>query len=909
MNLSKWISRLWGTSAEQKEPGVHMHVRDNQGTVIGEQHVTVVDSQKEKEAKKAAAYRLYLDRLRGVCRQLPLGAVGAIQEEEVMTLDDVYIRLLTTETEQDKEGRNTQVSAMTCLERHPRLVLLGDPGSGKSTFVNQVLALYADACLEPSRNTPANLPKGRVPVRVILRDLAASMDKTYPEGVPDTFNAIEWAGILEQHAISALSRLGAEEFGQALTSAFKEHRVLLVLDGLDEVPGRQRADVRRVVREAATWYKLTHLVITCRIRSYEGEQADITRSTSVTLAPFNNEQKALFAKAWYKPDLRADLTPEEAQDKARDLTKAATSEELTEIAENPMLLTTMAIIHQRDTRLPDKRVELYEEAIQVMLWKWQTPKGRGGVTVSSELKNVLKDKRRILRSLMRLAYDAHSAAHTDKQTAGIAREQAYNILITKDHLGSHALAEEFLNYVDQRAGLLQGYGGSENEEHPLSYGFPHRTFQEYLAGRYIMSLDVGTELPKLAKEGAFWYEAVKSGLEDQVYLRTAERTLVKEAYLLKFPDFPQAPDQQRLVLWLGYITELVGADVIEGIDYEAQKGTDYLAEIKAYLVELLAGTLPPIERAEAGRILGCIGDPRKELTTLEHMTFCRVPAGPFRAGMNDGRKDTGEVPERTEDVPYDYWIATCTVTQAQYREFVDAGGYEERSFWTTAGWERKNKEPWVGPRLLKKDFMLDNHPVVGVSWYEAFAFTQWLQVYAAEQAWLPRGYTVDLPTELEWEKAARGGHHVPEPPVIHAWHQGFDTDPVPMVQNTNLGRQYPYGNAPDRDKMNHSATKVGRTTAPGCFSLGRSPYGAEDMSGNVWEWGRERWSKTPPGQSKERKPLVEPDGSSLRVLRGGSFVGFDFDCRCALRGGNFPYYRSGLRGFRLVVRPLSSESL
>jgi iron(II)-dependent oxidoreductase len=189
--------------------------------------------------------------------------------------------------------------------------------------------------------------------------------------------------------------------------------------------------------------------------------------------------------------------------------------------------------------------------------------------------------------------------------------------------------------------------------------------------------------------------------------------------------------------------------------------------------------------------------------------------------------------------------------------------------------------------------------VVGVTWYEALAYCRWLGekllALSKQQLASPgleegesafwRGLAegrlrVGLPSEVEWEKAARGAE--------------------------GEGRVYPWGDGFDAEKANVAATGLGASSAVGCFPGGASPYGLQDMSGNVWEWTRSLWGE---GYSKPdfKYPYDVEDGREkldagrgiLRILRGGGWSSDSAAARCAYRDWLNPYSRNRSYGFRV----------
>ncbi len=245
-----------------------------------------------------------------------------------------------------------------------------------------------------------------------------------------------------------------------------------------------------------------------------------------------------------------------------------------------------------------------------------------------------------------------------------------------------------------------------------------------------------------------------------------------------------------------------------------------------------------------------------------------IPAGPFLMGSptSDHLREDVEPAQFELTIAYDYAIGITPITVGQFRAFIDAGGYRQRAHWTQVGWSlsstRTAPDHWENTLWAGDDQL----PVVGVSWYEASAFAAWLAAVT--------GRDYRLPSEAEWEKAARGGLH----------------------DNPHPARRWPWGDESPGSELLNFASNVAHTTAVGHYRSGASAYNVLDLAGNVWEWCRSRW--TLPYVSPEDANL---EGDVLRVVRGGSWFNTAAQARCSSRLALIPNLRGDHDvGFRVV---------
>jgi formylglycine-generating enzyme required for sulfatase activity len=753
-----------------------------------------------------------------------------------------------------------KVKVQEALAAHPRLVVLGDPGCGKTTLQHYLALTYARDLLGEARlvERRLGLREQRLPILLPLRDFARYLEAHHPDSSTDGPKLLlDYLRTYFAHQdIPLPQRFFAGRLGRG------EGAVLL--DGVDEVADfAMRQRVARIIERFTLAYPDNRYVVTSRLVGYT-EAARLGEGYAVsTVREFTRADIERFVTYWNRAvevALAGNETPfalAEAQRQSQALLNAIqNNQRVRELAVNPLLLTVIALVQRYRAQLPERRSELYEEAVEVLLGKWDEAKGLVDKATLAGRELDAGDRRGLLEPV--------ALWMMERQAREIEADELRRQLGERffEMLGDWRLAvkavDDFLRLINERCGLLAERGQGV-------YSFSHLTFQEHLAARAVA--DRADYIPyTLARLGEGWWREVI--LLEAGYLSTQGKRRVT-ALIQAIRDHKQEPEPYHNLVLAAECLRDVGPARVEGDlwgELQRRLRREFeqpLRKPRKSMWQAMLGRQPSLadvirRRAVAAEALARIesGGPGTQPAFWRlpygEPVWVDVPTGEFWMG-GEGEYDGKPVHRVYLDR---FQIARVPISNAQYHLFVEATSHTPPGHW-------EDGRPLRG---------LESHPVVGVSWHDAMAYCRWLSEAT--------GKPITLPSEAQWEKAARG-----------------DKD----------RRGYPWGDEWDETRCNTSELDLGDTTPVGIFPEGASPYGCLDMAGNVWEWTGSHYKEYPYDRADGRENLEAGDDVS-RVLRGGSWLDYRIYARCAYRDGLIPDGRWDYYGFRFVVSPISPNS-
>ena len=783
-----------------------------------------------------------------------------VQQGLSVTLGQVYVPALTSPERtpeptpgDDRVGPSLDLGRLVLREEPPPAFLLeriaaasvycpAPAGAGKSTFCRWAVlkSLPGSAPAHPvpppegyAEPPPVGL-RERLPLLVPLREFWECLDGGHGRRL-----------CCREELTQALAawvdqRLRPDGLDGALLRAhLAAGSAFLLLDGLDEVPvTTERAGVTHYPRALLlagltdarpTWEAAgNRLLLTSRPYGLEPHELTGLGLPSTPLEPLPEALQQLFVQRWFAtldtPDLTAGL-----------LATLDDRPDLAPLAENPLLLTALCVIYGTGKRLPEDRYHLYQRIVDNVLYHRYPGDHRAREPVKARLEAIalgmhtgtgFDRERRTpeaeasaaeLERLLRRFADLNPAYESGRVTPALWRED----LLTRSGL--------LLPRPDGRA------------------AFHHLSFQEFLAAeRIARTSDDRAALERVFRERA----PVPEWRATLLFLFAAQVFNYRDAQWGLDLLCTLAADLDRAAVRGNAAPAVLVAEALElciAKGYAVPEGLS--AGFRQTCLDAIADEIAIPDRQALGLSLGRLGDPRV-LSLRDPAAYCEVSAGDYPYG--EGKKA-----ERVR-IAEPFLLSRYPVTNSQYREFMEAGGYTRRDWWSDEGWawreETGASEP-AGWQLRK--WNAPNQPVVGVSFWEAQACCRW----AGGR----------LPSEHEWEAAARG----PE------------------------GHEYPWGGAWEDGICNSEEARLGVTSPVGLFPRSRQArLPLDDLAGNVWEWCDDFYDPN------------KTAGGSSRVLRGGSFGDESRNLRAADRDRGRPEDRDGGLGFRCVLgvraRPVPS---
>ena len=763
----------------------------------------------------------YLRFLEDDTRQIRIKALRTKRAEPYFFgIDEIYIPLTTLASPGGDMEKQRRIALEETLS-HRKVVIVGDPGSGKSTFLRRVAF---ELCRTLRGNRPADAPPflapddTRFPILIRAADLAKLLALN-PS--PKPLDAPDWIPYF-------LGKQSAE-FKWGVDEKFFQHKLadghcLVMVDGIDEAPERRlRERIVRIFEHATRSFHKCEFLVSTRPQTNVGD-AVLEGFHTVRIGDLEADEIKTFFDHFARALL---LTDAEAKSFKEGLETARECRpEIREMTGNPVMLTALAVLQHNDQRLPEYRAELYGSIL-------------GWLAAAREQMEGRPPAEKCLEYMRKLALHMQDAP--DGRQVQVNKRTAAEYF-TAEFGGKLEANEELLERETSDSGILSSVGSDLK--------FWHLSFQEYLAAREIAGLAEQQQIARVVDSGRLykpeWRETM--GLLGALLRLQGEAKIEGffQAILGRLGQRPTLTQQVRCAALLGAMMR-----DLSRMGYEP-KTPDYERTVKAVTPIFDAGAAEGIDlttRIEAADALGKVGDPRLTEDNRVAIPPCTFHMGAQKEEGQNYDPDAYKWESPVHEVKLrGFRIGRFPVTVREYEAFMEGGGYSEPKYWEEGHVEFTAPEDW------ERQKQYPNRPVVGVSWFEAAAYCS--------------SVGGRLPTEAEWERAARG----PE------------------------GGRYPWGNSPalDASHANYDGN-VGHPTPVGLYPEGNTSEGLCDMLGNVWEWCNDWYG---PYETRIQEDPVGPEDGKHRVLRGGAWGNDPRYVRVSDRVGFVPTNRVSVYGFR-----------
>jgi formylglycine-generating enzyme required for sulfatase activity/energy-coupling factor transporter ATP-binding protein EcfA2 len=722
--------------------------------VIGEQPVEMKPELRNKVLGR------YLEHVIAQNRYLQLQGIRSGGKLVNIELEQIYISLRTTQQrsvqaedewlrheagfapgEMNKRMERlateiVNVSIEQALAGHNHMVVLGDPGSGKTTLLKYLALIYGRELAEGSTLVKSELnlnESGHLPILLQLRQIGAYLKAHRPQD-----DGTEGHGLLLDFLIQSLKNHKLDLPLDFFDPYLENGRAIVLLDGMDEVADPDlRTRVARLVESFTLAYPHCRFVVTSRVVGYSGSARLQADYTTTTVNDFSLDDIRQFLTHWHSLVAIGQMgAGEDAENYAASQTQQLMNaiqgnERVRDLAINPLMLTVIALVHRDRVKLPDRRAELYAEAVDVLLGKWDEARGVDEIRILDDRAFDAGDRRLVLQNI---ALHMHEQEKKEIETAELRTllQSAFKGMTT-DNAAVRRATDRFLTVIEERTGLLSARGEGV-------YAFSHLTFQEYLAALEIAARDDYVEYILARSASPWWRETI---LLTAGYLSTQSKERTTKLIKAIAENKKEPAPYYNLVLASECIRDAgnnrVDPQVEEYTKKQLRKALNVPQRSLNFIEKRIFGKSKPdwIERrgqaietlvkAGAGYWYPPHGEPE----------WVTIPAGEFWMGESATAHKV-YLPE--------YQIARVPVTNAQYALFVKAT-------------DHKVPDHWQDGRIPKGQ---ESHPVTYVTLDNAIEYCEWLSRMTGKQ--------ITLPSEAEWEKAVRGEKDKREYP----WGDEFD---------------------------------------------------------------------------------------------------------------------------------------
>ena len=749
------------------------------------------------------------------------------------------------------------------MTRYMAFVLIGKPGSGKTTLFRRAALAFAEgrAAEELEWNGPPLFP-----IFIRLRNFGVFLNSEAGKHFCNPAPGALLEYLKNHYQDGQTLDLTPDFFSRRLDAG----NCLVLLDGLDEV-AQGRDMVAQQLNAFIKKFKAgNYFGISSRPGGFGEDEETALRAAQLARAEVGSLdahgirqliENLLAVMEWGNE--------QEHRTAAQDLPASIlASDDLTSIASIPLFCSALVQVYKYNkAKLPERQVDVLDEIVTLLLGQWNASKADLDVANAHELgmedgtqkkyKSVDDSVFHKYRRLRYLAFHMHTVAKQYEVDSETAKTVLADYFMQQERQKNREIAENwaegFLINSHERSGLLAEMTAASGH-HPARVAFIHQNFAEFLAATELVNRGGLVETILEHIQDPWWEQVIlfagaQRDLSD--YLRSEIITRLLGAAIQLGSG---SPEWERRMIMAAHLARDMGAQLDGGVREELEEFLHQAA---------CSADQKPASRAAAADSLDELGYVPQDLSSFIEIRGQQPPSLANRS-----------------------FFAKYPVTNAQYQRFLQAEDYPAEKYWTgfskydeketeIGNWgasayewllkyqDQHNKimpDEWDNPRF---GISRKNAPVVGISWYEANAYCKWLLAnwdhLPEGRQGLPKPFDIRLPTETEWETAAGGSD---------ADRFAFDNDSqaLPSCANT-------------------SESGIRRTTPIWMYPAGAAPSGLMDMSGNVWEW----------------QANISDEQNRGLALRGGSWGNGEGYARVSIRDGYPPGCRDGNVGVRVVV--------